>query len=173
MPQIAAGDSRLRGVEVGGPRNQYRPIHPAGTADALDRRLRAPDEHARTSNRPGIATGWPSPARDAGPVAREHRVTCGSRLKRSSGSPSFGARSVQRVFRQVRAEGGAPLQPDRKTRRRLHFLGQERRLHRLSGPAGSMPDLAVLARECRVARRMGPRSIGLPGLGPRPVVYRG
>ena len=54
--------------------------------------------------------------------------------------------------------GGAPLQPDRKTWRRLHFLGQDRRLHGLSRPAGSMPDLAFLARECRVAGRMGPRS---------------
>ena len=85
----------------------------------------------------------------------------------------FRGQTVQRVLRQVRPEGRAPLQPDRKARRRLHFLGQERRLHGLSGPAGPMPDLAVLARKCRDAGGMGPCSISLPGLGPRPRLYRG
>ncbi len=35
------GDSRLRGLEVGRARDQYRPVHPARAADALDRRLNA------------------------------------------------------------------------------------------------------------------------------------
>ena len=35
-----AGDSRLRGLEVGRPRDQHLAIHPARAADALDRRLK-------------------------------------------------------------------------------------------------------------------------------------
>ena len=39
------------------------------------------------------------------------------------------------------------------------FWDKTGRLHRLSGAAGSMPDMAILARKCGIARRLGPRSI--------------
>ena len=58
------------------------------------------------SESPWYREGWPSLAPAAALVAREHRVTCGYHRKRSSGSPSIGARPFRGVFRQVRPEVG-------------------------------------------------------------------
>ena len=38
--EIARAIRDSRGLEVGGPRDQYRPVHPARAVDALDRRLK-------------------------------------------------------------------------------------------------------------------------------------
>ena len=170
------GDARLRGLEVGGPRNQYRPIHPAGTADALDRRLESfvmSKSKPGNPNHPGIEMDWLSRARDAALVAREHRVTFGYHLKRSSGSPNSAARPVQEFSAKFVRRVGHRLQPDRKARRRLYFLGQERGCTVYPARPVQCQTWPFWPENVESPRRVGPRAIGLPGFGSWPPLHGG
>ena len=110
---------------------------------------------------PWYREGWPSPAPDAVPAARERRGTSGSRSTRSSGSPASGARRSS-SSRQSSSARSAPITACRTTRRRLHLLGLRQRMHGLRRPARPMPDLAVLARKPRDARGLGTDHPDLP-----------
>ena len=118
------GHPRLRRREVGRPRDQHRAIHPAGTADALDRRL-----ESRTMSKPESESPWYQDG------LAFSCTRCGACCTGAPGyvwvSPEeigrlaeFRGQTARRVRREVRAPGWAAVQPDRKTRRRLYFLGQ-------------------------------------------------
>ena len=77
------------------------------------------------------------------------------------------------VLEEIRQAGRRSPQPGRASRRRLHLLGRPGGVHGVSRPSGSVPDLAVLARECRDARGLEAHHPGLPGFGPRASLQSG
>ena len=62
--EIAKAIRDSRGLEVGRPRDQYRPVHPARAFDALDRRLNARhrSENEIVADRSGTAQAGEGPA---------------------------------------------------------------------------------------------------------------
>ncbi len=96
---------------------------------------------------------------------------CLGRSRRDRAARDLSRRDRRTVLRQVRATSWRPLQLDREAWRRLYLLGQGRWLHGLSSPSPPVPNLAILARECRDAGRLGSCTKSLSRVWQRPAVY--
>ena len=112
-----AGDPRLRRIEVGGPRDQHRPLHPARAPDALDRGM------SPAGNRPGsvpsrpirpasppVGPSDPVPSDPGGPIPSRDRAIDGRNPAFTTdgpGDPSAGWGETDRPGRWSDGDRGA------------------------------------------------------------------